>query len=74
VTHGKFFQVRDSGNLNDSSDFTVIVKDINNNPPVFEFPNVTTEIRLNVEVSAVKFVLPTTGDSLLIMKLYNCIK
>jgi hypothetical protein len=68
VTH--FFQVRDSDDLNDTADFTVIIKDINNNVPVFEFPNATTEIRLNIEVSIISFFLLKTTDIVLIMELH----
>lgn len=49
--------VRDSGNFDDTSDFTIIVNDINNNAPVFEFPNATTEIRLNIEGNKLDTVL-----------------
>jgi hypothetical protein len=66
-----FFQVRDSGNLYDTSDFTIIVNDMNNNPPVFEFPNATTEIRLNIEVSSTNYVFLTITGTVLIMKLYE---
>jgi hypothetical protein len=66
-----FFQVRDSGNFNDTSDFTIIVNDINNNPPVFEFPNATTEIRLNIEVSSINCVFLTITGIVLIIKCYD---
>ncbi|PNF25389.1 hypothetical protein B7P43_G09776 [Cryptotermes secundus] len=49
--------VRDSGNLYDTSVFTIIVNDINNNQPVFEFPNAATEIRLNIEGNKLGTVL-----------------
>lgn len=65
------FQVRDSGNFGDTADFTIIVNDVNNNPPVFEFPNATTEIRLNIEVSSVNYVLLKITGNVLIMKLYD---
>lgn len=70
----KLFQVRDSGDLNDTSAFTIIVNDINNNPPVFEFPNAATEIRLNIEVSSVSYVSLTITGIVLIMKLYDWMK
>lgn len=70
----KFFQVRDSGNLYDTSDFIIIVNDINNNPPVFEFPNAATEIRLNIEVSSVNYVSLTITGIVLFMKLYDWMK
>jgi hypothetical protein len=63
VTSGTCFQVRDSGGLNDVSDFTVIINDINNNAPVFQFPNASTEIRLNIEVSRGDFGLLKTAAS-----------
>jgi hypothetical protein len=57
------FQVRDSSGLNDVSDFTVIINDVNNNAPVFQFPNASTEIRLNIEVRRGNSVLLKTAAS-----------
>jgi hypothetical protein len=53
------FQVHDVDDNTDSSIFYITVIDINNNKPVFIFPDDTTEIRLNIEVSSRAFIFHT---------------
>jgi len=47
------------GLFNDTADFIIEVIDINNNKPVFVFPNETTVLRFNIDVSLFTFILQT---------------
>jgi hypothetical protein len=52
------FQASDP-DFSDVADFIIVVTDINNNYPVFVFPNKTTVLRFNIFVSLFTFTLQT---------------